>query len=74
MKTFDELAQAGYSAYAKQAGGKTHNGRYLPSWAELGTDLQACWVAAAKEVTAQIGVAGFNAIFNHINSESVNTD
>lgn len=52
MKSFDELAKAGYDAYCKQAGGRTFDGKPLPAYAQLGSERQACWVAATKEVVA----------------------
>ena len=52
MMTFEQLAQKAYAAYCKQAGGKTFDGKPLPTYQELGVDRQACWVAAAKETVA----------------------
>lgn len=40
-----------WDAYAVKAGGKTFDGKPLPTWDELGEERQSCWVAAAS-VTA----------------------
>lgn len=52
MITFEQLAQKAYAAYCKQAGGKTFDGKPLPTFEELGADRQACWVASVKETVA----------------------
>lgn len=54
MKTFEQLAISAYTAYAKAAGGKTHDGKPLPAYTNLGAERQACWIAAAKQVAAEI--------------------
>ena len=54
MKTFNQLAASAYQAYCKQAGGKTFDGKPLPTYAELGAERQACWEAAAKQLAAEI--------------------
>jgi hypothetical protein len=40
-----------WDAYAVRAGGKTFDGKPLPTWDELGDERQSCWIAAAS-VTA----------------------
>ena len=45
------IAKLMWDAYAIQAGGKTFDGKPLPSWDELGDERQSCWIAAAS-VTA----------------------
>ena len=49
-----DLAKRMWVAYSIRAGGKTFDGKPLPSWDELGEDRQACWVAAAKVPYARI--------------------
>jgi hypothetical protein len=49
--TETHIAKIMWDAYAIQAGGKTFDGKPLPTWDELGEDRQSCWVAAAS-VTA----------------------
>ena len=49
--TDTHIAKLMWDAYAIQAGGKTFDGKPLPTWDELGEDRQSCWVAAAS-VTA----------------------
>ena len=56
MKTFEQLAREGYEAYSKEAGGKTFDGKPLPTYAELGEERQACWVAATKQIVAAYAV------------------
>ena len=41
-----EKASKAYAAYCKQAGGITFDGKPLPTFEDLGEDLQQCWVAA----------------------------
>ena len=43
-----------WAAYCEAAGGVTYDGKPLPTWEELGDDRQKCWMAAGKEVTAEI--------------------
>ena len=45
------IAKLMWNAYAIQAGGKTFDGKPLPTWDELGDERQSCWIAAAS-VTA----------------------
>jgi hypothetical protein len=54
MKTFEQLARSGYDAYCKQAGGKTFDGKPLPTFEQLGLDRQACWIAVAKQLVAEV--------------------
>lgn len=42
-----KLAKIMWTAYAQKAGGKTFDGKQLPTWDELGEERQSCWVAAA---------------------------
>jgi len=49
--TNTHIAKLMWDAYAIQAGGKTFDGKPLPTWDKLGDDRQSCWVAAAS-VTA----------------------
>ena len=43
-----DVAKVMYAAYSEQAGGKTFDGKPLPTYEELGTDRQSCWKAAAE--------------------------
>jgi hypothetical protein len=54
MKTFEQLARSGYDAYCKQAGGKTFDGKPLPTFEQLGPERQACWIAVAKQLVAEV--------------------
>jgi hypothetical protein len=52
--TETHIAKLMWDAYAIQAGGKTFDGKPLPTWDELGEDRQSCWIAAASVATAVI--------------------
>ena len=54
MFDYDRLAEAGWEAYSEQAGGKTFDGQPLPTWQELGSERQECWIAAARAVVANL--------------------
>lgn len=43
-----DIAQELYGAYVRQAMGKTFDGKPLPTWHELGTNRQDCWIAVVK--------------------------
>ena len=42
-----QKGQRAYEAYGARTGGKTHDGRDMPHWGDLGETIQAAWVAAA---------------------------
>jgi hypothetical protein len=69
MKTFQDLAQAGYAAYCKRAGGMTFDGKELPTFEELGAERQACWIACAVEVLVQGAAPVFNAMMCELQSD-----
>lgn len=48
----DAAARLAYDAYSERAGGKTFDGKPLPTYDEIGADRQACWVAAATQLIA----------------------
>ena len=54
MISFSQLARVMYAAYNLQAGGKTFDGKPLPTWKELGADRQGCWLAAAKAAALEL--------------------
>jgi hypothetical protein len=39
-----------WGAYSAAGGGKTYDGKPLPTWDELGADRQACWRAALQAI------------------------
>lgn len=39
-----------YAAYARARDGKTHDGRDMPSWDNLGPEIQEAWETAAQAV------------------------
>lgn len=47
-----ESAQVAYEAYAAFTGGKTFDGRQMPTWAELPLRIQNAWRAAIAAVGA----------------------
>lgn len=57
IRSIAQIASSMYHAYCKQAGGKTFDGKPLPTWTELGQERQACWVAAAQQCAAELMVA-----------------
>lgn len=52
--TDTHIAKLMWDAYAIQAGGKTFDGKPLPTWDELGAERQSCWVAAASVTASRI--------------------
>jgi hypothetical protein len=46
--------RAGYVAYAETTGGKTFDGREMPSWDELPGRIQEAWNAAAKAMAKEV--------------------
>lgn len=53
-----DLARKMWNAYALRAGGKTYDGKPLPTWDDLGEDRQLCWVAAARVAIREIQPSG----------------
>jgi hypothetical protein len=49
--------QVAYEAYAASTGGKTFDGREMPTWDELPVRIQVAWGAAAKAVAKQVYAA-----------------
>ena len=52
--TDTHIAKLMWDAYAVQAGGKTFDGKPLPTWDELGEERQSCWIAAASVAADRI--------------------
>ena len=46
--------RAGYLAYAESTGGKTFDGRNMPSWDDLPGRIQEAWNAAAKAIAKEV--------------------
>lgn len=46
----ERALQRMWASYANQAGGKTFDGKPLPTWSELGDERQACWRAALRAI------------------------
>jgi len=42
-------ARDAYRAYAARSGGKTHDGRPMPAWEDVGEAVQANWVASVRQ-------------------------
>lgn len=42
--------QIGYEAYATSTGGRTYDGKQMPLWTSLPTNITAAWEAAARAV------------------------
>ncbi|MET8982150.1 hypothetical protein ABZX85_41860 [Streptomyces sp. NPDC004539] len=43
-----DLGRRAYTAYGEAVGGLTHDGRILPTWEDLGEQIQTAWMAAAR--------------------------
>ncbi|QUI32427.1 hypothetical protein [Streptomyces alfalfae] len=43
-----DLGQRAYAAYSEVTGGRTHDGRPMPAWTDLGEEIQAAWTVAAS--------------------------
>ena len=54
MKSFDQLAQAGYFEYCKRCNGKDLDGVTLATWDELPQLSRAAWVCAVKQIAAEL--------------------
>ncbi len=60
MKSFEQLGQAAYTAFRKAAGSELTRLRdrdwtsTAPAWAELHPEVQACWVAVARHMVAEV--------------------
>lgn len=46
----DRALRRMWAGYADQAGGKTFDGKPLPTWDELGVERQECWRAALRAI------------------------
>jgi hypothetical protein len=44
----ERALQRMWNGYSEAAGGKTFDGKDLPTWDELGEERQACWRAALR--------------------------
>lgn len=45
------LGQLGYEAYARSTGGKTFDGRDMPTWSALPDKIKQAWHDAARAVS-----------------------
>jgi len=45
--TAAHLGKVAYEGYAESTGGKTHDGRDMPAWKDLGDRIKIAWIAAA---------------------------
>jgi|688.fasta_scaffold421119_2 hypothetical protein len=54
MIDYSKLAKTMWDAYCAHAGGKTFDGKPLPTWDELGDERQGCWIAAAEAAFAEL--------------------
>lgn len=56
MKTFEQLAQAGYAAYYKHAQRADTDGLAvgpLPSWEDMHPIERQCWIEATRQIVAE---------------------
>jgi hypothetical protein len=60
MKSFEQLGQAAYAAFCKKASTELAALKDRewtgapPAWAELAPEAQACWVAVARHLVAEV--------------------
>ena len=58
MKSYAQLAQAGYEAYRKTVQCEDANGAIwgqpVPTWIDLEADRQDAWIDAAKRIVAEM--------------------
>ena len=54
--SINDLAEAGYLGYADHTGGKTFDGREMPSWTQLPERIRAAWAAAAGAIRRHLRV------------------
>lgn len=47
---YHAAGRTGYEAYAKQTGGKTFDGRDMPTWDQLPDRIKDAWAAAAQGI------------------------
>lgn len=47
---YETWGRLAYEAYATTTGGRTYDGRPMPTWADLGEPIQCAWNAAAQAV------------------------
>lgn len=47
-ETPEQRGERAYEAYSRATGGKTFDGRDMPSWEFLGDTIQAAWIAAGS--------------------------
>ncbi len=45
-----DVGKLGYEAYASSTGGKTFDGRDMPTWEDLPERIQRAWYAAASAI------------------------
>lgn len=55
MKTFEQLAAAGYAAYCKQAERADAEGLagHVLRWADLDEGTRQCWVEATRQIVSE---------------------
>lgn len=49
-----DLGQLNYLAYSEAVGGRTHDGRTMLAWEDLGETVQGGWIAGAASVADHV--------------------
>ncbi|MGR3870995.1 hypothetical protein ACUXZZ_20675 [Streptomyces graminifolii] len=49
-----DLGQLNYLAYSEAVGGRTHDGRTMLAWEDLGEKVQGGWIAGAASVADHV--------------------
>lgn len=56
MKSYEQLARDGYAAFCKQAQRVDAAATHAPSWEQLDEGTRQCWIAAAKQIVAEMAL------------------
>lgn len=62
MKSFDQLGQSAYAAFSKAAATEMARLRdrdwapTAPQWEALAPEVQACWLAVARHMVAEVAL------------------
>lgn len=49
-----QLAKVAFTAYGRATGGKTHDGKPIPAWEDLGPTVQTAWEVAAEAIARKV--------------------
>lgn len=55
------LGQLNFEAYTRSKGGKTYDGKQIPTWENLSLEVRRAWEAGAREVKQAVELEQANA-------------